>query len=1357
MVPASLRRALAALLVAAALPALSTGRAQAQADDWSIKRDPFDPGVVARLKGLLARNPNDADALAKLLGLYRRYRTVDLLRGEYEAALGKKPGDWATLVVLGRLALAAGDRATALTRFEAAHQAKADPTVAGELGALYRAAGQLDPARAALTRAAAEDAPRAVRQKALRALVDLALAAKDIDGARALFERTIALDPGNVALRLELGDSLAQAGRHDDAIATYQDALGRLGTDPARRVEVMARIGAAQEGKGNDDEAIATYQGAIRLVPRGYYLEVELTARIVDIHRRRQTLPTLVATLEKQWPAGSRGHFEWNTLAHLYEETGQQDAAVAAYGKAVAKAPYELETQRRLIQLLESIGRDREAIAQYEVVAREAPGEASFQLELAERYRRTGAVARAKELLKRMEARFGGDAGVQSAIADLYLRWGEDDLALAALARVARLDPDDPANLITLGEQYFQRGQKDQALATWRRIANAHTPAAHAKLGDVLAEHDDPDGGLAQYARALELGPDLPELYRGRAQIHERRRSFALAIADWEKALSLWTKPSDRSARKEARRRIVAMLPHWDGGRHREVYRSRWRAAFAATPPDLEAGYFLVELYRKDGSRGTGGELRATLERILAVAPEDQDAMLDLVGVLEDQQQWDAAVALLLKLATIAPAREREVFGLIAEVKTKAHLDAEAIEWSQKALAKAPNDPVAYTRLAERYVDMQRPDDAAAAYTRVLELAPRDFSAYFALATIQRQRGRNGEASELYRRVLRQAQSDDELDRAGREAIDLEELAGTLGELEKVVAPLSTILSHKPIYRTILVNLYGRYVPRLVRRARRGAPEVRAAARAELERLGKGGMKPLLDALADEKDEVHRRIAVDSLGYLGNRAAVAPLIRLAREPMTTGTAPAPAGTVRGTADVELRVAALVAAGQLGDPRAVAQVLPLVDHAEVSLREAAVYALARTRDRAAIAPLTTALADHRPSVAALACLGLGGIADRAATTTAVNRLADRNAPDLVRAACAVGLAEAGPAARPALAAAATDNAGETQRLAAWALGVGGEPASRGPLLEAWIARAGDDRSTLAWSLARTAGAPPAPRVDAGEYPRVAGKLHLARMLRDLPGDLPEAPLSADLLVGHEATVAAAVGRALAGHRDAALAVLSDLDARADGLGLGAITAGTVSPAAEAALVTVGRAISAAVRARIADDDPKVAARALSVMAKLGGADALTTVTAALDAPRRPVRAAALAAVATLERRGQGSPALRDALLARLRAPAWEDRLDAAVAIVGLGRAAVPSLVAALGDPSGWVRVAAADALAAAADPTALEPLLTASRDEQAPVRAAVARALRRYTAPQAAARLAELAADPEPEVRAAATP
>src|SRR5512138_1677979 len=100
-----LRLVLAIALAAASapLPAL------AQGGDWSVTRDPFDKTVVARYKAILAKNPHDAQALAKLLEMYRRYRTVDQLKDEYQKALDKNANDWAALVVMGRLNHTIGD------------------------------------------------------------------------------------------------------------------------------------------------------------------------------------------------------------------------------------------------------------------------------------------------------------------------------------------------------------------------------------------------------------------------------------------------------------------------------------------------------------------------------------------------------------------------------------------------------------------------------------------------------------------------------------------------------------------------------------------------------------------------------------------------------------------------------------------------------------------------------------------------------------------------------------------------------------------------------------------------------------------------------------------------------------------------------------------------------------------------------------------------------------------------------------------------------------------------------------------------------------------------------------------------
>jgi len=1359
-----MRRAtrLAVAILAAALTASSVGPAAAQPDDdWGVHHDPFDRSVIARYKGILARNPHDAGALAKLLGLYRRYRTVQLLEDEYQKVLAKKPGDWATLVVLARLADAGGHHDQALPWWEQA--TAANPKDAGawvQLGTLYRSAGNAAKATAAFEHAlAAPRVPKADKAQALRALADLALAANDMPRAKQLFDRMIALAPKDVQLRLELGDSLSQGGRHDDAIAVYRAAEKMLGADPSRRVEVVARIGQALEAKGDDDAAVAEYRRAIKLAPKGYYIENELTARIVDIYRKQQKLPQLTAQYEKQWPMARRGHFEWDTLARLYEETGQQDKAIAAYRKAVAKAPWELETQRRLIKLLEDVGRDDDALAQLEKVVKVAPGEARFQLELAERYWQRGDATKALAALGRLERRFPGDAGVQSAIADLYTRWGKDDLALAAYERLARLEPDDPGHLITLGEQYYSRGNKAKALATWKRLAASGKAAGYARLGHVLADHGMTTDALANYARAIKLDGKNPDFYKGRAGVYESIKSFAEAMGDWQKVMSLLgDKATDRALRREARRRIVGILVRW-GGREAQM-RRQWQTAFRKTPPDLDAGYFLAAYFAK---RPQAGEPRATLARLHKLVPTDQDVILDLVKALSDNQQYDDAIRLLLELAKLAPAREREVYTKIAELETKAHHDAQAIEWSQKALAKSPNDPSAYLQLAERYVEMQKLGDAIAAYRKVIELDPRNWKAGFALAGLYVDTGKDDDATALYHQILRRASDDDVLARAGKLAIVLEESTGTLGELEKVVAPLAFTMSRRPVYRRILVDLYDHYVTRLVGQARRGQPDLRKAAKEELVRLGQHGLRPLLEALHDDKDLGQQKVAVEVLGHLGNKGAAPALIHLAAaQPSADATAARRIGTLTQTLDWEVRVKALVAGGRLGNPDVLREVLPLMTHREIALREAAVFTAGRTGDRRAVPPLLTALADRRESVQVLACTGLAQIDDPRAVQAMTDVVKDRKRHDLVRAACAFGLGyRRAPAASGALLAALDDNAGETQRLAAWALGRLGEGRALAPLVRAYFGRADGRRAEMAWALSQLShgGPPPAPAADLAAYPMDRGKLDARALVADLPGPLPDVAPPVEAIVGHPGDVVAGLRAAMAQHRDVVVVVLADLDARPAGPGLGRlIPPGPIDARTAGALAAVGKGIAGDVAAHLHDPDPKVRGLALSVLAKVDGPGAAEAIVAALADDAAQVRTAAAEAAVTLTRvRGAAPAPVAAALGQALSSKAWEDRRAAAAALGALGAAAdVDALRKALADEKGFVREAAARSLGQLRARAAVPDLIELTRHDYASVRRAAAAALVAIGDPRARARLDELSkGDPDPAVRAAA--
>jgi cellulose synthase operon protein C len=1327
-------RLLLASALALGLASAAVAPAVAQpAGDWGVKRDPFDKTVVARYKAILAKNPHDASALAKLLEMYRRYKTVDLLKDEYQKTLDKDASNWPALVVMGRLHRAIGDDQRArelLAKAVAVKDSDAQTWIL--IGEIDKAAGKNQEARASYDKALAHATAKDMKKKALRALADLALATGDNEAANTYFKKFLELDPNNAQLWLERGDVMLAAGKRDVALESYAAAEKLLGSDPAKRVEVVARRGQALQGMGKPDEAVAEYRRAIKLAPKGYYLEVELTARIIEIYRDKQALPQLLAQYEKEWPEGSRGHFEWNTLGRLYEETGSQDKAIAALKKAVAKSPFELETQRRLIQLLENSGRDDEALAQYEAVVRAAPGEARFQLELAERYWRRGKEKPALDSLTRLQGRFPNDAGVLSAIADLYTRWGKEDLAIAQYERLAKLEPDDPAHLVTLGEQYYQKGDKAKATATWKRLAANGKASGYAKLAEVMAEHNNPTEAQANYDKAIKLDDKNPEFYKGRATLFESQKKYGEALRDWETALGLiGRKASDRLARRDATRHLVQILSRGNLNAKQNEYVTKWTTAFNAKPPDADAGYFLVELYTR---KNQDKELRATLEKLTAIVPDDHELVLDLVKVYRKLRKYDEAVALLLELAKKQPSQERQVYQQISEIKTEARKDDEAIEWAQKALAKNPTDPGAYERLGERYVEMQRFADAIAAYEKTVHLDPRNSKAAFALSQLYVQSGTPMKAAELLRNVLRTTSDDDVVDRAGNQAIDLEEMTDTLGELEKVVSPLSFMMAHKPVYRRVLVKLYLRYVPRLVERSRHGTDDVRKAARVELDRVGARGLRPLLEALRDQKDTAQQRIAVQVLGHLGNKGAAAPLVHMARQEPTKDQRHI--GTLPESLDREVRVDALVAAGRLGDAKVIDDVLPLMEHPESAMREAATFTLGRSGDKRAVPALLKALADRREQVQVLACLGLGQIDDARVGPALINTLKDASKIDAVRAACAYAIgARKLASGAPALLAALDDNRGETQRMTAWALGQLGEQKALGPLIRAYFARTGQGADEVVWAIGRVSGAnvAAAPIVGTGEYPIAGGKYNYAAALRDLPGALPHPTPSPKLVVDHAKDISAGLLQALGEHRDVVVSVLTDLDSAPDRLALGALTPATLDAKTTAAVQSIAQAIEAQVTAQLTSEDPKVRALAVSVTAKLdtgkaGKADA--AISKALADPSDQVRAAAMQSIAVLaKRRGRASPELVTQLTKTLGSPSWSDRRVAALSLGKLGSAAdAQALIKAAKDSSSFVREAVAIALGQIGGSQVVDTLQMLAKDDIVQVREAATRAL-----------------------------
>jgi tetratricopeptide (TPR) repeat protein/HEAT repeat protein len=1297
---------------------------------------PSQAALIDRYTRVVLSQPGAAFPLQRLAQLYReRDGNIAKLVTDFEQRAGTAGADqYSATVTLAGIYRLDGRTDDAVAAYERAIALKPnDATAILALAHLRQDRGDLTEARQRYEQALPLLTAQADKEQTLRTLMAMALDQKDWDGAKKEHRALVALEPTSLFVKAELGHELYARGEYERAVAELKEVVAAAAGDNRALAPALKDLGQAQ-AKAHDPEAQKTLERALSLTSGESALRTEIYAIITEIYRADQRLPELVAKLEAEHPSDFA---RLALLASLYEETGDSPNAIETYKRALAINPRQIDLRLRMIRLLQANGDLEKAIAEYEGLIRTAPDNPQFVFEECEALLQRGDRTRALKLVSDLEARAGTDEEVLSRVADFYARIGDSARSLKVLERLAQATSGDSGHLVDLGDRYFQDGNEPLAMRTWQRILVVVQPRARAlaALGDVYLEHDKTQEALAVYKEAVALDPANLAYKKALASAYERVRSYREARMLYEEIVAKARGSGDKALARECRTRIVSL---WGLERILEAQLARLQAAFSANPPDVESGRMLAEaqlhLRRLP-------DAESSLRRVIALAPGDAESYLALERVLVQEQKIADAIEVLGKLAEVEPKRARELYERMAQYAQQIYRDDDAIKYAARAVELNPDDAEGHRRLGEMYRSKQDSEHAIAEFRAAITKNDRLFLVYFELADLLLSKGQADEADRLFRRVVRGAPDEDLVARAARLSMQINLGKGTLESLEQDLLPLAIGQPQKPIYRRLLVEIYGSLTFGLVQRVRHGSADDAAAARASLARIGSRAVKPLLDALADA-DSSQQRIAIDVLAYVQNKNAALPLFAFAT----------------GNAEPALRTRAMIACGALGDAALAPKIEALLfpkdsagDGAAVadSVGVAAAWTLARMDDPRALPVLRRIARAGTPAMRALAVLGLGVAHDKASANEIATIAGSVDAGNVARAAAAYALGELQADARvPQLLEMAEEGDPLPRTMAIVALSrmaaaSGKDPSWQREAVQAMADAvfAGDDDSGRGRVSAQTVS-----RAAVGGLAVLAAGADRTR-LRDKGRDVLRVSEGAlevdavlDALVPNEASDAdraTALTKFAEPIRAAALAALRTSGQRArtvlDDLGTGDgellpfVPHGASGPAADAARGIV-MSLEPSIVPLARHPDPALRTKALVLVARSSSDAAVEAVVAGLEDSSEPVQRVALAAVGS-----DGPPSARAAAaVGKILATheSWAMRVLAAQALGRLGAAYATDAGPKLAD--------------------------AATRDSYALVRQAALEALASFDAPTARTVAARVAtADPEPRVRDAA--
>ena len=352
--------------------------------------------------------------------------------------------------------------------------------------------------------------------------------------------------------------------------------------------------------------------------------------------------------------AGQTGRAPKDLLkaAEAFRRAGKLDQAINDYKLFLEQYPDVPQARSDLGAALAGAGRYEEAIAEYQRALQLDPLP-EIQLNLSLAYYKIGKLSLAVDGLEKVRAELPSDLRPVMLLADCYLRLGQNKEVVELLSPLERSHGDDLGIIYMLGTALVRDGQvaKGQVIIN-RILKNGDSAEARLLLGTTKLQVNDFSGALPDLQKAVELNPNLPDLYS----------YYGLALmstgdqAGAQKAFEQALKNDPNSFESNLRMGVLLREDQNYGAALQHL-----RRALDVRPGDLGVRY---QIAAAELSLGQVEKARSDLEAIVKEAPNFTEAHVSLATAYYREKRkadGDRERAIVAKLVAEKQATEKGV------------------------------------------------------------------------------------------------------------------------------------------------------------------------------------------------------------------------------------------------------------------------------------------------------------------------------------------------------------------------------------------------------------------------------------------------------------------------------------------------------------------------------------------------------------------------------------------------------------------------------------------------------------------------------------------------------------------------